>query len=326
MSRKWWSLSMVFLLFFSNLFSFNVMANETKEAPSSDESDWTLVWEDNFDGEELDSTKWTIDTGNGYEQEDGTWVTGWGNNELQYYHENNVEVENGKLILQGRKVTVSDNRGTYQYTSGKILSRGKFSKKYGKIEAKMKLPEGKGFWPAFWMMPEDDVYGGWAASGEIDIMEGKGSKLHNVGGAIHYGGSWPNNTYTAKDYDFQDGKDITDFNIYSLEWEPGELRWYVNGELYQKLNNWSSTGTGNAAKFSYPAPFDQEFFIILNLAIGGHFDGNPDESTEFPGQVEVDYVKVYELTGRDYLEPAEPGFEVEELPSNAKEAINGNYI
>ncbi|MBS4195233.1 carbohydrate binding domain-containing protein [Lederbergia citri] len=326
MSKKWWSLTMVFLLFFSNFFSFSVKANEKSEEPPSEDSDWTLVWEDNFDGDELDTSKWSIDIGNGFENPDGSWNPGWGNNELQYYHENNVKVENGKLILEGRKETVSDNRGTYQYTSGKILSRGKFSKKYGKIEARMKLPKGKGFWPAFWMMPEKDVYGGWAASGEIDIMEGKGSKLHNVGGAIHYGGGWPNNTYTAKDYEFKDGRDITDFNVYSLEWEPGELRWYVNGELYQKLNNWSSTGTGNAAKYSYPAPFDQDFFIILNLAIGGHFDGNPDGSTVFPGQVEVDYVRAYELTGRDYLEPAEPGFDVEELPDNAKKAVDGNYI
>ncbi|MCR2823116.1 carbohydrate binding domain-containing protein [Lederbergia panacisoli] len=325
MSKKWWSLSMVFLLFFSNFFSLNVKANETNEEPPSEDSDWSLVWEDNFDGNELDTTKWSIDTGNGFENPDGSWNPGWGNNELQYYDENNVKIENGKLILEGRKESISDNHGTYQYTSGKILSRGKFSKKYGKIEAKMKLPKGKGFWPAFWMMPEDDVYGGWAASGEIDIMEGKGSIPNKVGGAIHYGGGWPNNTYTAKDYEFSSG-DITDFNVYSLEWEPGELRWYVNGELYQKLNNWNSTGTGNAAKYSYPAPFDQEFFIILNLAIGGHFDGNPDGSTEFPGQVEVDYVRVYELTGRDYLQPVEPGFDVEELPDNAKKAIDGNYI
>ncbi|MCJ8009432.1 carbohydrate binding domain-containing protein [Lederbergia wuyishanensis] len=326
MSKKWWSLTMVFLLFFSNFFSFNVKVNETNEDPPSEDSDWTLVWEDNFDGVELDTSKWSIDTGNGFENPDGSWNPGWGNNELQYYHQDNVKVENGKLILEGRKETVSDNRGTYQYTSGKILSRGKFSKKYGKIEAKMKLPKGKGFWPAFWMMPEKDVYGGWAASGEIDIMEGKGSKPNQVGGAIHYGGGWPNNTYTAKDYFFKDGKDVTDFNVYSLEWEPGELRWYVNGELYQKLNNWNSIGTGNAAKYSYPAPFDQDFFIILNLAIGGHFDGNPDGSTVFPGQVEVDYVKVYDLTGRDYLEPVEPGFDVEELPDNAKKAVDGNYI
>lgn len=299
-----------------------VGANELNEV----ENDWTLVWSDEFEGDQLDETKWTRDLGNGFFQEDGTFIPGWGNQELQSYQEDNVRVENGYLILEGRKETVSDHTGTYHYTSGKVHTQGKFSQKYGRFEASIKLPEGQGYWPAFWMMPENDVYGGWAASGEIDIMENAGGTPHKIGGAIHYGGQWPNNTYTAKDYYFPDGKDVTDFNLYAVEWEPGEIRWYVNDVLYQTLNNWSSTSFGNPAKFSYPAPFDQEFYLILNLAIGGWYGGNPDDSTPFPGEMVVDYVRVYELTGRDYLVPVEPVFEPVELPADAKVAVDGNYV
>ncbi|MFC4737895.1 carbohydrate binding domain-containing protein [Bacillus daqingensis] len=292
----------------------------------ADKEDWSLIWEDKFEGDTLNEDNWTIDIGNGFEDANGNWVPGWGNEELQSYQEDNVTVEDGELILEAREETVSDERGTYDYTSGKIHSQGKFSQKYGRFEAKMKLPEGQGYWPAFWMMPEDDVYGGWAASGEIDIMEAAGGRTNKIGGAIHYGGEWPQNTYTARDYYFPEGTDITDYNEYAVEWEPGEIRWYVNDELYQTLNNWSSVGAGNAEKFSYPAPFDQEFHLILNLAVGGWYGGDPDETTEFEGQVKVDYVRAYELTGRDYMEPVEPEFEPEELPEGAKEAIDGNYI
>ncbi|WP_096155583.1 carbohydrate binding domain-containing protein [Bacillus sp. FJAT-45066] len=322
MVKKSFSLFLVFLLVMSN-FSSTLAANN-ENATTND--DWTLVWEDNFEGSELDLSKWSYDKGNGFYDNSGTYISGWGNEELQYYQEDNVRVSDGKLIIEGKKETASDDKGTYQYTSGKIHTQGKFSQKYGKFEARMALPEGQGYWPAFWMMPEEDKYGGWAASGEIDIMENAGGTPHKVGGAIHYGGQWPNNTYTAKDYYFPAGQDVTDFNVYAVEWEPGEIRWYVNGELFQTLNNWSSTGTGNPTKFAYPAPFDQEFYIILNLAIGGWYGGNPDGSTEFPGEMIVDYVKVYELTGRDYLEPVEPVFDPEELPANAKEAIDGNYV
>ncbi|MCG1021793.1 carbohydrate binding domain-containing protein [Sutcliffiella horikoshii] len=312
---------------YSHVYSNDAVGEgEGNQTMADGERDWQLVWEDNFDGSELDSSKWSYDTGNGFVQPDGNYVPGWGNEELQYYQEGNVTIEDGKLVLTGKNETASDERGTYNYTSGKVHTQGKFSQKYGKFEARIKLPAGQGYWPAFWMMPEKDKYGGWAASGEIDIMEAAGARLNKIGGAIHYGSQWPNNTYTAKDYYFGEGSDITDFNVYSVEWEPGEIRWYVNGELFQTLNNWTSLNAENGTKFAYPAPFDQEFYIILNLAVGGWYGGNPDDSTEFPGKMEVDYVKVYELDEDQYREPVEPVFEKEELPDGSKKPVDGNYI
>lgn len=255
---------------------------------SDNEIDWTLSWNDEFDGDTLDLSKWKYDTGNYIQSNDGEWVSGWGNNELQYYQPDNVYLQNGNLIIEARKEMITDEHDTYNYTSGKITTDSLFSQKYGRFEARMKLPEGQGFWPAFWLMPQDETYGGWASSGEIDIMENRGDQLDIVGAAVHYGGGWPNNVHTAGEYHFPNDSSITDFNVYSLEWEPGELRWYVNDELYYKTNEWYSD------QGEYPAPFDQEFYIILNLAVGGWYGLEPNEETIFPSQVEVDYVRVYE--------------------------------
>ncbi|WP_280770704.1 glycoside hydrolase family 16 protein [Salipaludibacillus daqingensis] len=267
--------------------------------PTDSEHDWQLTWSDEFEGTELDTSKWKIDIGNGFYDGD-EWIDGWGNNEKQSYQEDNVRVEDGRLILEAREETVSDEQGEYDYTSGKVLTDELFSQAYGRFEASMKLPEGQGYWPAFWMMPQDDIYGGWAASGEIDIMENRGSETDKVGAAIHYGDVWPFNTYSAAEYDFPEGQSTTEFNEYSIEWEPGEIRWYVNDELYSTKTEW---GTANG---EYPAPFDQEFYLILNLAVGGWYGGDPDGTTEFPGQVEVDYVRVYEDANADHPEPGQP--------------------
>lgn len=295
-------------------------------------SDWSLVWSDEFMSEKIDQTKWTYDTGNWIVDDNGDGISpGWGNNELEYYTDSsdNSYIEDGKLVIEAKKEEepITDKFGSYDYTSAKLKTKGLFSKKYGKFEAKMKLPEGQGYWPAFWMMPEDEVYGDWPTSGEIDIMEAAGKETSEIGGTIHYGEEYPNNTYRGSEYHFKEGEDYTDFRTYSIEWEPGEIRWYVDGELYQTLNDWFSKGTNQGDKYAYPAPFDQEFYMILNLAVGGWYGGNPDETTEFPGKMEVDYVRVYELTGRDYREPVEPVLEKEELPEDAKQPLeDGNLI
>ncbi|MGV2939603.1 carbohydrate binding domain-containing protein [Mesobacillus sp. LC4] len=297
---------------------------------STNDSDWTLFWSDEFDSTEIDKSKWSYDIGNWIVDGDGNGVArGWGNNELEYYTDSpeNSYIQDGNLVIEAKKEETTDEFGSYDYTSAKLKTKGLFSKRYGKFEARMKLPSGQGYWPAFWMLPENDVYGGWAASGEIDIMEAAGKNAKEVGGALHFGQVAPNNVHTAEAYHFPEGESNTDFHTYSIEWEPGEIRWYVDGNLYQTSNNWYSKDKNNTEKYSFPAPFDQEFYLVLNLAVGGWYGGDPDATTTFPGKMEVDYVRVYELTGRDYKTPVEPSVEKVELPADAKmPQADGNLI
>lgn len=302
--------------------------NPEKENNKKSKEDWTMVWNDEFDGTELDKSKWTYDLGNWIVDENGNGVSaGWGNEELQNYTKDNVEVEDGNLVITAKKEETSDEYGEYNYTSSRIKTKGLFAKKYGKFEARMALPAESALWPAFWMLPEDDVYGGWASSGEIDIMEARGRLPHEVEGTLHYGGQWPDNKYTGKTYEFAEGTDMTEFHDYAIEWEPGEIRWYVDGELYQTQNNWYTKGSDGEEEYSFPAPFDQEFHLLLNLAVGGWFDGGETPSDSFEeAQMLVDYVRVYELTGRDYMKPKDPSIEKDPIPEDAKSPINGNYI
>jgi beta-glucanase (GH16 family) len=165
---------------------------------------------------------------------------------------------------------------------------GKGDWTYGRFEMRARLPQGQGLWPAFWMMPSDNTYGGWAASGEIDIMELIGREPGTVYGTLHHGGSWPNNTHTGITYTLDQGRFADDFHVFAVEWEAGEMRWYVDDVQYQTQTEWSTTGA------PFPAPFDQRFHILLNVAVGGNFPGNPDTTTTFPQRMEVDYVRVYQ--------------------------------
>ena len=301
-----------------------------KQTVKSDKSQWSLVWSDEFSGTEIDRSKWTYDIGNWIVDQDGNGIAaGWGNNEKEYYTDSNENafIDDGKLVIKAKQEQVTDEFGTYDYTSAKLKTKGLFSKTYGRYEIKAKLPVGKGLWPAIWMLPEEDKYGSWAASGEIDIMESWGSRPNTVAGTIHYGEGWPNNKYTGKEFELPENRGIDKWHTYALEWEPGELRWYVDGELYQTQNKWYSKGKDNATNFSYPAPFDQEFYLVMNLAVGGWFDGDPDETTKFPSQMEVDYVRVYDLKKRDYREAVEPVAGPVVLPADAKQPLeDGNLI
>lgn len=275
---------------------------------------WTLVWSDEFDGTALDLDKWRPeDKGDGF-----------GNQEEQYYTPENAAVQDGKLIIKAEKAANPADYNNKSYTSAKLFSKADW--KYGKFEARIKLPSGQGFWPAFWMMPSDSIYGGWAASGEIDIMEARGRVPGETSGTLHYGASWPNNKYSGAPYYFPAGQTISEFHTYTIEWEPGEFRWYVDGNLFQTQNNWSTTN--GEEKYAFPAPFDQKFYLMLNLAIGGTFDGGlMPEGSMLPAQMEVDYVKVYELTGRPYKSPEEPSTPVESLPEGARQPdATGNLV
>ncbi|MBM7580299.1 carbohydrate binding domain-containing protein [Jeotgalibacillus terrae] len=288
-------------------------------------SPWSLVWHDEFNGTEIDRSKWMFEIGNGFTDANGTFVSGWGNNEKQYYTDRpeNARTEDGQLVI----TALEEEYEGFSYTSARLKTKGLFAKTYGKFEMKASLPTGKGYWPAFWMLPEEDRYGGWAASGEIDILEAKGSQPHHAIGTIHYGETWPNNKYTGAEYTFPDGSTIADEHVYAVEWEPGEIRWYVDGVLTQTQNNWYSKEQNAAANHTYPAPFDQPFHMLLNLAIGGNFDGDPTEETMFPQSMNVDYVRVYDLTGRAYQTPELPVVEAEPLPEGAKLPLeDGNLV
>jgi beta-glucanase (GH16 family) len=281
------------------------------EAAESAAAEWKLAWSDEFDGKEIDRTKWDFDLGNGfYNYDSNTWISGWGNDELQYYtHEtDNAFVKDGMLHIRA----VKESRHGCGFTSARLKTRKKdgsslFSQKYGKFEFRAKLPTGKGIWPALWMLPQDEKYGGWPSSGEIDVMEARGQEPTKVLGTLHFGSGWPANTHISKDYVLPKESTIADFHVYTLEWEPGEIRWYVDSHLYSTQTFWWSSGKqdgGKGAKPSkeadlnpWPAPFDQPFYIVMNVAVGGKFLGNPDKMTAFPAEMVVDYVRVYEKVG-----------------------------
>ncbi len=241
----------------------------------------TLVWSDEFEGAQLDPDVWFFETGDGTEY----GIPGWGNNELQYYLPDNAQLGGGVLTIEARAESI----GQFDFTSARINTRDRFAFKYGRVEASMRLPGGQGVWPAFWMLAQNSPYGGWAASGEIDIMEAVnlgGSGGNTVYGTIHYGGEFPNNTFSGETY-LVPTNTMTDFHTYAVEWDATEIRWYVDDVLYAMRNNWSSTGG------PFPAPFDEHFYILFNVAVGGNFPGNPDANTVFPVTMEVDWVRVY---------------------------------
>lgn len=244
------------------------------------EGEWVNVWGDEFDGELIDRTKWANDIN----------ANGGGNNELQYYTDDsqNSFIENGNLVIQALDTPHSGLDGSKNYSSGKLHTKFRGSWKYGRVEARAKLPIGQGIWPAIWMLPMPNEYGGWASSGEIDIVELVGHEPSTVHGTIHYGAAWPNNSSTGTDYELDSGTFFDEFHVFAVEWEEGEIRWYVDGELFQTITSWySENGT-------YPAPFDKPFYLLLNVAVGGNWPGNPNGSTPFPARMEVDYVRVYE--------------------------------
>ena len=192
-----------------------------------------------------------------------------------------------------RRENYSGPDGYRNYTSARMRTKHKGDWLYGRFEVRARLPGGQGLWPAIWMLPTDWKYGGWAASGEIDIMEAvnAGPGNNKVYGTLHYGGSWPRNVHTGKSY--TPATSITDnFHVYALEWEPGEIRWYVDGHHYQTQTQWWSE------KGPYPAPFNERFHMILNVAVGGNWPGSPSSSTVFPQVMEVDYVRVYQRDRR----------------------------
>jgi beta-glucanase (GH16 family) len=232
---------------------------------------WTLDWSDEFNGTALDHSKWVEETGG----------DGWGNNELQYYtnRPENLRVAGGNLIIEARK----EEFALRPYTSARIKTAGLQERTYGRYEARIKLPAGQGIWPAFWMLGNDLGKAGWPRCGEIDIMENIGKEPDLIHGTLHGPGYSAANGF-GKASGLASGSYADDFHLFALEWERGEVRWYRDGILYH---------TARPQLVAGDWVFDHPFFLILNLAVGGDWPGNPDASTVLPQQMLVDYVRVY---------------------------------
>lgn len=236
-----------------------------------------IVWSDEFDGAAVNTNIWTYDIGN----------SGWGNQERQYYtsRTNNAFVSNGLLHIVARK----ESYGGSHYTSARLKSQGLFSAQYGRLEWRAKLPQGVGYWPALWLLGTNITSVGWPNCGEIDVMENVGSNPFMSQSSIHYGSS------ATAIYNFIDGESATNFNTYTLDWTTNAFLFYVNGRLFETQTTW------NNATAPFPYPFNQPFFLIMNMAVGGTYLGLPttnaiNAGTVFPGEVLVDYVRIYKST------------------------------
>lgn len=234
---------------------------------------WKLVWHDEFDGDALDRTRWEYDQG-------GLWSNG----ELQFYtaRPENVRVEGGHLVLEAR----AEEYFGSEYTSGRLKTLGKATFQYGRVEARMQVPAGQGLWPAFWLLGADFPTVGWPGCGELDVMETIGREPGRVHGTAHgasfHGAGGIQGTYALPHGALSDAE-----HVYAIEWEPGEVRWYVDDVQYHRV-------TPRDLPRPEAWPFDRPFFLIVNLAVGGTFPGDPDATTPFPARLRVDWVRVYQ--------------------------------
>ncbi len=266
------------------LFTLSCGGGATLQPPPP--ASYKLSWSDEFngaDGSSPDSSKWTYDTGVG--------GNGWGNNELETYtnRTKNAQIQGGNLVITTVKETYADpSDGVMRnYTSARLKTQNLFSQAYGRFEARIKIPAGQGMWPAFWMLGKDIVAVGWPKCGEIDIMENIGKEPGIVHGSLHGPSTVARTSDASAPFSLPAGQNFAaDFHLYAVEWEPGTVRFYVDSNLYATFNSsqWPAGGTW---------AFDHPFFIILNVAVGGDWPGAPDNSTIFPQQMLVDYVRVY---------------------------------
>lgn len=278
----------------------------TSTAP--EDRGWALVWSDEFEGDTLSTERWS--------HEVNCW--GGGNDELQCYtdSDSNSFVRDGKLHIVAREEPArgspyqddqpeydpEDQSAERDYTSALLRTIGKGDWRYGRIEVRAKMPYGQGIWPAIWMMPTDSIYGSWPLSGEIDIFEAVNTRAsggNEVHGYLHYGDLPPDNVNSGTGY--TPAKPIWEnFHTYAIEWEEGEIRWYVDDTHFatQTQDGWYNRYWSDEADAYVvgegAAPFDQKFHLILNVAVGGRWPGSPDEDTRFPQTMTVDYVRVYQ--------------------------------
>lgn len=267
--------SLVAIIFLGlSIFTVSCNQDETQVVTTK----FNLVMEDNFDVDGAPNPDiWTYDI--------GTSENGWGNNELQYYTDRpeNVIVQNGFLIITARK----ESFGGAAYTSARLKTQNLFDQKYGRFEARIKLPLGKGLWPAFWMLGSNFEEVSWPQCGEIDIMEYLGNKPTEVFGTIH-GPGFAGGNSIGKKYTLPKGRFDTDFHVFGVEWTENYINWYVDDVLYNQITRKKVEEEGGEWVF------DNSFFMILNVAVGGNLPGSPNASTTFPQRMIVDYVRVYQ--------------------------------
>ena len=285
---------------------------ETEIPHTPENYEYSLVWEENFDGDELNTSDWNYEIHG----------SGWVNNELQNYgqFDDCVFVEDGDLVIQPVKEVDEDGKVTYR--SGRVNTMRHHEFTYGRMEARIRTPHGRGYLPAFWMMPAREMtYGSWPRGGEIDIMEVVGAAEDSTYGTIHYG--VPHNqtqfSYTLED----DALFSDDYHVYAVEWEPGSIKWFVDDVEIGCANDWFSASTETNDPREFPAPFNKDFYIILNVAVGGDWPGDPDETTPFDesAQMRVDYVRVYQRGWYD------EDVQRPEQTYNFRQADeNGNYV
>jgi len=248
---------------------------------------WILVWEDDFNGGNL-ADRWNFELG----------CSGWGNNELQCYTNNrgeNARQENGNLVIQARREWWGDGvHPDKPFTSARMTTKANWL--HGKFEIRARMPKGKHLWPAIWMMPSGSEYGGWPRSGEIDITEYRGQRWWQILGTLHYGPAWDNKGQVGFERDFS--ADFSqEWHTYGLDWSPTQMQWLLDDQVLHtetlNRNFWPGLYNNNGS------PFDRNFFIILNLAVGGNFfGGEPFDPIEADGwakaTLEVDYVRKFE--------------------------------
>lgn len=251
--------------------------NTGYDAPTSYPS-YALAWADEFNGPSLNLADWSFENGDGCPN-----ICGWGNNELEYYTDraDNLFFQDGKMIIEAKK----ENYAGKNYTSSKILTRGKKIFRYARIDVRAKLPKGKGIWPAFWLLPQNSVFGGWPKSGEIDLMEMIGHEPNKTYGTLHFGPG-PGSTQLGRSYTLPSGIFNNEFHVFSIEWKQDQIKWLVDGVVY---STYSITDFG-----ANNYPFNEDFFLIVNMAVGGNWPGNPDPTTYLPQWLILDYIRVYQ--------------------------------